>query len=82
VRRGRGVAAAGTLVAALSASAHTSGTSDGFVQSSKALIALGADVVVTGHGTLVTNAALETRMKETSDKQAKVNQARAGAAQR
>jgi len=48
------------------------GTSDGFVQSYRALIALGAETIVTGHGTLVTNVDLQKRMMETQARRDRV----------
>ena len=48
------------------------GTSDGFVQSYRAMIALGAETIVTGHGVLVTNADLQKRMTETEARRDRV----------
>jgi glyoxylase-like metal-dependent hydrolase (beta-lactamase superfamily II) len=48
------------------------GTSDGFVQSYRAMIALGAETIVTGHGVLVTNVDLQKRMMGTEARRDRV----------
>jgi len=50
------------------------GTAAGFITSYQALLQLGADVVVTGHGALVSNAELRQRMQETERKRDSVKQ--------
>ena len=48
------------------------GTSGGFVDFYRALIALDVDTIVTGHGELVMKADLQKRMTEVQEKQAKI----------
>jgi glyoxylase-like metal-dependent hydrolase (beta-lactamase superfamily II) len=48
------------------------GTSGGFVDFYRALIALDVDTIVTGHGELVTKADLQKRMTEVQEKKAKI----------
>jgi len=50
------------------------GTAAGFITSYQALLQLGAEVVVTGHGALVGNAELRQRMQETESKRDSVKQ--------